>query len=419
MAEAYADLQVHINGQHTFFLNEKIISRFSGKLRKLVMQENSKKQIGGSRLLDIDDFPGGVEEFELVSRFCYNNGNIEISVSNVCPLHCSAVFLGMTEMLCCCNLMHQTEVFLEGMFYWSWNDILVSLKSCESFFSYADSCGIIQKLMCALLGKIAQNSGIDFLASSSSTSLSPETTYGFRLPGSSKASPELIKHGSFSRKAWWFEDMTTLHPIIIEKFLHILGAFGTENNNLVLTKFLLHYLKSALQGKRGDPFLKSEYSGLADTAVYGVITIGKKVFSCRALFWVLRIVSGFGLSLSHKYGLERMIASMLDQATLDDLLIPGRDGGVYDVNLVVRLIRLFVHHGNVGCEQKRKKIGRLIDQYLGEIAPDQNLEISKFLGVAESLPDCARDCYDGVYTAIAIFLEVTISHVIPSQFSFS
>ncbi|KAG9150756.1 hypothetical protein Leryth_002929 [Lithospermum erythrorhizon] len=404
MTDLFTDLQIHINGQHTFFLNEKVISRFSGKLRKIIKQEKRKTQIRGSGI-DIDGLPGGAEGFELVSRFCYNNGNTEISVSNVCLLHCSAAFLGMTEQLCSCNLLQQTEVFLEGMFYWSWNDVMTSLKSCESFFSYADSCGIIQKLIHALLGRIAQNSGIDFLASSSSTSSSPETTYGFRLSDSSKASPELIKQGSISGKAWWFEDMTVLRPNIIEKFLQILGAFGTENNNLVLTRFLLHYLKSPLKGKRGNLFLESEYSGLADTAVYGVITIGKKVFSCRALFWVLRIVTGFGLSRENKSGLEKMIAGMLDQTTLDDLLVSGKDGGVYDVNLVVRLIRLFVHHEKSGFPEKTKKVGRLIDQYLGEIAPDQNLKVSKFLGVAESLPDCARDCYDGVYRAIDIYLE--------------
>jgi hypothetical protein len=32
--------------------------------------------------------------------------------------------------------------------------------------------------------------------------------------------------------------------------------------------------------------------------------------------------------------------------------------------------------------------------------------VSKFLTVAESLPDTARDCYDGVYRVLDIYLEV-------------
>ncbi|EMS51439.1 Coleoptile phototropism protein 1 [Triticum urartu] len=51
------------------------------------------------------------------------------------------------------------------------------------------------------------------------------------------------------------------------------------------------------------------------------------------------------------------------------------------------------------------KAGRLVDKYLAEISPDQGLRVSRFLAVAESLPDSARDCYDGVYRALDIYLE--------------
>ncbi|PIN12310.1 hypothetical protein CDL12_15083 [Handroanthus impetiginosus] len=350
------DLQIHINGQQTFVLSE------------------------------IDDFPGGPDGFELVSRFCYNNGNIQITVSNVSLLHCCAVFLGMTENVSSINLLHQTDVFLEGIFYWSWTEILICLKNCEPFFSCAESCGLIEKLMCSLLAKIAQNSDVNlFSVSSSSTSSSPET-----------GSP-VVSNGSSSRKSWvwWFQDLTILSPKFIDHFLRTLGAYGSDNNNLVFTRFLFHYLKTALHSNGIRNNVSAEYSGLADTLVHGVVLMGKNAFSCRRLFWVLRIVSGFGLSSERRTALERMIAGMLDQATLDDLLVSGGDkGGVYDVNLVLRLIRLFVRYNDKLSLHKMKKIG-----------PDPNLKISKFLGVAESLPDFARDSFDQVYRAIEIYLE--------------
>ncbi|KAK3029922.1 hypothetical protein RJ639_039782 [Escallonia herrerae] len=112
--------------------------------------------------IEIDEFPGGPDGFELVSRFRYNHGTISITISNVSLLHCFALFLGMTEKVSPCNLLEQTETFLEGMFYWSWN-----------------SSGVVQKLMCSLHAKIAQNSDVNgFFASSSSSS---DTTFGFRL----------------------------------------------------------------------------------------------------------------------------------------------------------------------------------------------------------------------------------------------
>ena len=53
-----------------------------------------------------------------------------------------------------------------------------------------------------------------------------------------------------------------------------------------------------------------------------------------------------------------------------------------------------------------RKLGRLVDKYLAEISPDQGLGVSRFLAVAASLPDSARECYDGVYRALDIYLEV-------------
>ncbi|KAJ4949748.1 hypothetical protein NE237_014255 [Protea cynaroides] len=125
-----------------------------------------------------------------------------------------------------------------------------------------------------------------------------------------------------------------------------MGAYGTENNSLILTKFLMHYLKAAVQIKGGIGSI-SDYGGLANTAVHGV-------------------------------------------QPLDDLLISGHGGGVYDVNLVLRLVRVFVGDDRMTV-QRMKKVGRLIDKYMREISHDQNLKISKFLAIAESLPDSARD----------------------------
>ncbi|KAJ4977256.1 hypothetical protein NE237_002362 [Protea cynaroides] len=110
-----------------------------------------------------------------------------------------------------------------------------------------------------------------------------------------------------------------------------MGAYGTENNSLILTKFLMHYLKAAVQIKGGIGS-RSDYGGLANTAVHGVVLMGKISFPVEGCF-----------------GDDRMTV------------------------------------------QRMKKVGRLIDKYIREISHDQNLKISKFLAIAESLPDSARD----------------------------
>ncbi|KAK3222481.1 hypothetical protein Dsin_009506 [Dipteronia sinensis] len=83
-----------------------------------------------------------------------------------------------------------------------------------------------------------------------------------------------------------------------------------NNNSLILTKFLLHYLK-----RSKTTTSKSEsYGGLANTAVNGS-------HLCW-LLWALRVVgSGFGLSKECRACLEKKIGEMLDEATLDDLMV--------------------------------------------------------------------------------------------------
>lgn len=383
---------------------------------------NQQKRCHGKKTgIGIKDFPGGPDGFELVSRFCYNNGKISITVANVSLLHCCAIYLGMTEEVFTNNLLQQTQTFLENMHYWKWNDILLSLMSCQFFFTYADCYGLLEKIISAVLTKIAQNSDANLFTfstslsssspSSTSTPSSPESNSAKRFSSSTSTTPETTK-ATLPSKAWWFEDLATLPPQIIEKLFQCIEAYKADNKNLIFTKFLLQYLKTATQTREVDCRNSIEYAALAETAAYGVIFVGKKTFSCRGLFWVLRIVSGFGLRKGCRTELEKLIGGMLEQATLDDLLVSGHDMGIYyDVNLVIRLVRQFVDtNSSDGMSlQKMKRVGILIDNYLKEISPDQNLKISKFLGVAECLPDSARDCFDGVYRAIDIYLEVNVT----------
>ncbi|KAL5673271.1 hypothetical protein ACJX0J_017577, partial [Zea mays] len=134
-------------------------------------------------------------------------------------------------------------------------------------------------------------------------------------------------------------------------------------------------------------------AGLTDMAVHGVALVEGTTFSCRGLFWVLRIVSAVGLSR------EPRSTTSLSPATMA--------GGVYDVNLVMRLVRVFVasEEDTDAPSERMWKVGRLVDKYLDEISQDQGLKVSKFLAVAESLPDSARDCYDSVYRVLDIYLE--------------
>ncbi|KFK35933.1 hypothetical protein AALP_AA4G055800 [Arabis alpina] len=399
--DPFYDLQINLNNEYTFFLNKVVISKYSGIIRKMIKQTKKKKN-NKIIIIEIDDFPGGPNGFELVSRFCYNNGEILINVSNVSTLYCCSVFLNMTEKYAFSNLLLQTEKFLQEVFYGSWNDVVSCLKNCDLVFLHADSYGLIDKLIFVALSKIYEFS----------STLSPvkNTLESDKRPVSRDVSCGRSNVTCGRSNEWWFNDMSSLLPRIILKMIRIIGDYKTSINSLVLTRFLLHYLKTKLQTKSELLKNKLEYSVLADTAVKEVISSAENTFSCRKLFWILRVLSSFRLSKESRIGLETLIGEMLDQATLDDLLIPSggsKESGYYNVDLVIRLLKVFVKKRLQEEEERSnmKEIEELIDKYLREISPDCNLKVSKFLGVAESLPDSARDCFDGIYIAIDIYLQ--------------
>ncbi|KAL4311980.1 hypothetical protein GQ457_01G035980 [Hibiscus cannabinus] len=118
--------------------------------------------------------------------------------------------------------------------------------------------------------------------------------------------------------------------------------------------------------------------------------------------------------------LEGRIAFRLEMVSLDDLLIPSLRAGdsLFDVDTVHRILVNFLQQiedeENEDCGGYESdglaslghgsllKVGRLIDSYLAEIAPDPYLSLQKFIAMIEILPDYARVIDDGLYRAIDI-----------------
>ncbi|KAJ6367595.1 hypothetical protein OIU78_000208 [Salix suchowensis] len=102
---------------------------FSVRLSKLLGNLTA-----GSRKLEVifDNFPGGAYGFELMATFCYNNGTIEITPSNIVLLNHAAHYMEMdSNSSAKLNLVDQTEKFLEGINYWTWSELLQALKLCQ------------------------------------------------------------------------------------------------------------------------------------------------------------------------------------------------------------------------------------------------------------------------------------------------
>lgn len=106
-----------------------------------------------------------------------------------------------------------------------------------------------------------------------------------------------------------------------------------------------------------------------------------------------------------------MIGSRLDEATLDNLLVPSQPGlnYLYDVNLILRFLKSFLSEGVAKLSKDRIiRVAQLLDLYLAEVAPDPRLKPSKFIALATALPDSFRDSYDEMYHAMDMYLEVLL-----------
>ncbi|KAG2651725.1 coleoptile phototropism protein 1-like [Panicum virgatum] len=158
--------------------------------------------------------------------------------------------------------------------------------------------------------------------------------------------------------------------------------------------------------------------------------------SCGFLLRLLRLAIMLKAAPALVTELEKRVGMQLEQAVLADLLIPssGRAETAYDVDLVQRLVEHFLvqeqtelassspgrgepaaaaapeYYGartaaaGAGLNAKAR-VARLLDSYLSEVSRDRNLSLTKFQVLAESLPESARTCDDGLYRAVDSYLK--------------
>jgi hypothetical protein len=151
-----------------------------------------------------------------------------------------------------------------------------------------------------------------------------------------------------------------------------------------------------------------------------------RVVTAKFLFALLRTAHILRASDEARAALERKAATQLEQATLEDVLIPSFSGAaetLYDVDCVDRIVRHFLSDEDEASSSAAAiteeeatasrpsalamvQVGKLVDNYLAEVASDANLKPAKFCELALALPDHARIYDDGVYRAVDVYLKV-------------
>lgn len=370
---------------------QRVILSCSGRLRKLI-----RATAGVTRGLKVvlHGFPGGSEGFEQIARFCYNGGRVEITPSNVVLLHSAAIFLELEGPgdSAQTQLIAETKKSIQGLNFWSWSELLLALKQCQICLPIRKDSFLVKKLLDSIIGRLGFTS-YESTCTSSSTSSSFHYSYDTR------------SHDSFTRTTWWFQDLVFFNIDMIQKLTKMMVSRNLDHK--IICRFLFYYRKS--RSCHSEP---AEQKRITERVIDLLCFLDhRSLFSGEGLFGIYHAALSLKVRRKSKLKLEILMGSQLDQLTVSHLLVPAPCGKdyVYDVNLVLRLLKFFFQAESKICLSqlcKFEKVARLMDSYLMEVAPDSHLKPSKFCALAMALPHSRRESHDKLYLAIDMYFQV-------------
>ncbi|MCL7036098.1 hypothetical protein MKW94_004902 [Papaver nudicaule] len=442
--EVSSDLIIQIKGYryllHKFPLFSKCL-----RLQRLCSESSDSSP---QQLIQLTDFPGGVEAFETCAKFCYGI-TITLSSLNVVSVRCAAEYLQMTEEVEKGNLICKLDVFLNSCILRGWKDSMLTLQSTRSLPLWSEELGITSRCIDAIALKIHSHP--------SRLNWSHSTSRG-RDDSSMCNGTENQRHRTAS-KGWWAEDIAELGIDLYWRTMVAIKAGGRIPTYLIgeaLRIYASRWLPNICKDVNGS---NKQHSGndqgsetmsditskhrLILESIVSLLPTEKGSVSCGFLLKLLKAGNILGASHSSKMELARRVGLQLEEATVSDLLIPSlsyTNETAYDVDIVLSILEQFMQgqtpptsppRAKTSFEKRRRsrsaehidyefqesrrsssashssklKVAKLVDEYLQEIARDANLPLSKVIALAEAIPDFARIDHDDLYRAIDIYLK--------------
>ncbi|KAL3633977.1 BTB/POZ domain-containing protein sr1ip1 [Castilleja foliolosa] len=391
--EIPSDVTVYAGGT-SFTLHKFPLVSKCGYIRKLV----SECTDADLSVVEIPDVPGGPDSFELAAKFCYGI-NFEITTENIAMLRCAAEYLQMTEDYAVGNLVGRTEAYINEVALKSLAGAVSVLHSSESLLPIAEKVKLVSRSI----------DTIAFVACKDSQFVSP-----MRADGGLNDSKLVVE--------WWAEDLTVLRIDLFQRVLIAMMARGFKQ--YALGPILMLYAQKSLRGldifgkgrKKIEPRQEHEKRVVLETIV-SLLPKEKNTMSVSFLSMLLRAAIYLETTVACRLDLEKRMALQLGQAVLDDLLIPSYSftgDTLFDVETVQRIMMNFieseleVNHDEdyiSPSASDKERVTKLMENYLAEIASDRNLSVSKFISLAEVVPEQSRMTEDGMYRAIDIYLK--------------
>ncbi|KAK7259419.1 hypothetical protein RIF29_25026 [Crotalaria pallida] len=423
ISDVSSDLTIEV-GALSFALHKFPLVSRSGRIRKLLLEARDSKVSH----ISLPSVPGGAEAFELAAKFCYGI-NVEFTLSNVAMVRCAAHFLEMTEEFSEKNLVTRAETYLKETVLPNISSTIRVLHHCEILLPISEQISLVSRLINGIANNACKEqltSGLlkldhNFPSKTISKNMDPETP-----------------------SDWWGKSFKVLSLDFFHRVVSVVKSKGLKQD--IISKILINYAHNSLQGiSFRDPqvvkgsSLDLEYQKkqrvIVETIVGLLPTQSRKSLVPMAFLSFLLKAAIAALASTHcRSDLERRIGLQLDQAILEDILIPTispqyTHTTMYDTDSVLRIFSIFLNLDEEGDDEDScfrdesemiydfdspgspkqssiLKVSKLLDNYLAEVALDSNLMPSKFIALAELLPDHARIISDGLYRAVDIFLKV-------------
>nr|CAB3474460.1 unnamed protein product [Digitaria exilis] len=454
----------------SFYLHKFPLLSRSGVLQRMISEYQPASDGGGGGMctLQLDDIPGGAKAFELAAKFCYDV-KIELNALNVVCLRCAAEYLRMTDDYAEGNLITQAESFLADVLS-NWKDSIKALETCEGVLPTAEDLHLVSRCITALASKACASDAAAplLLVRNASFAVDKDALWNGIRSGDTASST------TASGMDWWYEDVSFLSLPMFKRLIQAMEAKGMRAESIAGA--IMFYAGRFLPGlKRNTSFSNALASYGADGSgggggmssrnvtpraasvsapsegdqryfleeIVALLPTKKGVASTKFLLGMLRTAMLLHASPLCRENLERRIGAQLEDASLDDLLVPNLGYHVetlYDVDCVQRILDYFMsstdgigtgytspalaEDGGVGGGSSLGlgvplpqgatpttslspiiMVAKLMDGYLAEVAPDTNLKLPKFQALAAVVPDYARPVDDGIYRAIDIYLK--------------
>ncbi|KAG5414525.1 hypothetical protein IGI04_002092 [Brassica rapa subsp. trilocularis] len=405
-----------------------------GKLAR--MYEDDKKSLWTTVL---EDFPGGSETFLTAARFCYG-ARVDLTSKNIVSTHCAAEYLDMTSEYGEENLISQVEAFLHKQVLRNWKDCILALQSSSHVLKSAEKLQTIPKLMNAVSTMVCTDPSLFGW---------PMMMYGtLQSPGGSILWNG-INTGARMRSSgsdWWYEDVSYLSVDLFRRLIKTMETKGIRAESLVGA--MVYYARKYLPGLGRWQSRRTSGSSNNNKSRTSVVSFSLAAASssmspvdqialletilsllpekrgrsfCKFLLCLLRVAFILGVDGSCVKQLERRIGMQLELATLENLLILNYSDSetLYNVDCVERMIRHFVSSSSSSelsdfsppsldpgmSPSSLRKVAKLVDSYMAEVASDVNLKPDKMRSLAAALPEGSRPLYDGLYRAFDIYFK--------------